>query len=241
MVQRNRLYFYFYFLRCFSIFCFSSFSHLYRGVSWCFFSLFSTPIDNNTWYARVGIFKCLIRYVFLSVRHCHDINFFINLLNKTKSYLALLLSFLIFCLGVTVLFLFIYFSLALFLYQNRFSSYTSNETPFLVSLHCLPGKSSLNYSVSRRFTLLTYIQSFICTSCIWNKILLIQSGDVELNRRPKKLSSLSFFYWNLNGIAAHDFEKISLIQSHALFCNIDIIFLSKTFLDSFIEIYFVGV
>ena len=95
--------------------------------------------------------------------------FFINLLNKTESYLALFLPFLIFCFGVTVLFLFIYFSLALFLYQNQFSSYTSNETSFLVSLHCLSGKSSLNYSVSCRFSLLTYIKPFICTSCIWNQ------------------------------------------------------------------------
>ena len=158
------------------------------------FLCFPMPIDNNIWYARVGIFNCLIRYVFPSVRHCRDINFFINLLNKTKSYLALLLSFLIFCLGVTVLFLFIYFSLALFLYQNQFSSYTSNETSFLVSLHCLSGKSSLNYSVSRRFSLLTYIQSFTCTSCNWNKILLIWSGDVELNPGPKKSSSLTFFH-----------------------------------------------
>ena len=149
--------------------------------------------------------------------------------------MALLLSILIFCLGVTVLFLFIYFSLALFLYQNRFSSYTSNETSFLVSLHCLSGKSSLNYSVSRPFSLLTYIQPFICISCIWNKIILIRSGDVELNPGPKKSSSLSFFHWNLNGIAAYDFAKISLIQSHPLLHNIDIIFLSETFLDSSIE------
>ena len=136
------------------------------------FLCFPMPIDNNIWYARVGIFNCLIRYVFPSVRHCYDIKFFINLLNKTKSYLALLLSFLIFCLGVTVLFLFIYFSLALFLYQNQFSSYTSNETSFLVSLHCLSGKSSLNYSVSCRFSLLTYIKPFNCASCIWNLILV---------------------------------------------------------------------
>ena len=177
-------------------------------------------------------FQLSEKIVFPSVRHCRDINFFINLLNKTKSYLALLLSFLIFCLGVTVLFLFIYFSLALFLYQNRFSSCTSNETSFLVSLHCLSGKSSLNYSVSRRFSFLTYIKSFVCTSCIWNKSLLIRSGDVELNPGPMKSSSLSFFHWNLNETAAHDFAKTSLIQSHALFYNINIIFLSETFLDS---------
>ena len=118
---------------------------------------FPMSIDNNTWYARVGIFNCLIRYASPTVRECRDIIFFINLLNKTKSYLALFLPFLIFCFGVTVLFLFIYFSFALFLYQNRFFSYTSNETFFLVSLHCLSGKSSLNYSVRCRFSLFTYL------------------------------------------------------------------------------------
>ena len=137
--------------------------------------------------------------------------------------------------GVAVLFLFNYFSLALFLYQNRFASYTSNETPFLVSLHCLSCKCSLNYSLSCWFSLLTYIQPFICASCIWNNILLIQSGYVELNPGPKKSSLLTFFHWNLNGIPAHDFAKVCLIQSHALFYNIDIIFLSETFLDLSIE------
>ena len=63
------------------------------------------------------------------------------------------------------------------------------------------------------------------------QILLIQPGDVELNPGPKKSSSLTFFPWNLNGIAAHDFAKISLIQCYALSCNTDIIFLSETFLD----------
>ena len=184
---------------------------------------------------KINIFNCLIKYVSSTVRHCRDINFFINLLNKTKPYLALFLSFLIFCFSVAVLFLFIYFSLAPFLYQNRFSHYTSNETSFLVSLHCLSGKSSLNYSVICRFSLLTYIKPFICASCIWNKILLIRSGYVELNPGPKKSSSLTFFHCNLNGIAAHDFAKISLIQSHALYYKIDIIFLSETFLDSSIE------
>ena len=139
-----------------------------------FFLLCFPMLIDKIWYARVRSFNCLIRYVSPTVRHCCNIIFFINLLNKTISYLKLFLSFLIFCLGVTVLFfLFIYFSLALFLYQNQFSSYTSNEISFLVSLNCSLGKSSLNYSVSCQFSLLTYIQPFICTSCIWNKILLI--------------------------------------------------------------------
>ena len=64
---------------------------------------------------------------------------------------------------------------------------------------------------------------------------MIRSGDVEWSPGPKKSSSLTFFHWNLNGIAAHNFAKMSLIQCHALSCNIDIIFLFETFLDSSIE------
>ena len=103
---------------------FNSFSHLYRAVSW---------------YARVDIFNSLIRYLSPTDWHCCDINFFINLLSKTKSYLALFLSFLIFCFGVQFFFYLSIFHL-LFFYQNRFSSHTSNETSFLVSLHCLSVK-----------------------------------------------------------------------------------------------------
>ena len=56
-----------------------------------------------------------------------------------------------------------------------------------------------------------------------------------MNPGPKKSASLTLFQWDLNGIAAHDFAKISLIQSYALSCNTDIIFFSETFLDSSIE------
>ena len=96
------------------------------------------------------------------------------------------------------------FFLLIFSYLALFLSFLT------FSLHCLWGKS-LNYSASCRFSLLTYIKPFICTSCIWNKILLIPSGDVELNPGPKKSSALTFFHWNLNETAAHDFAKISLI------------------------------
>ena len=60
-------------------------------------------------------------------------------------------------------------------------------------------------------------------------------GDVELNPGPKKSSSLSFLHRNINRIAAHDFSKLALIQSHAAAHNTDIIFLSETFLDSTTE------
>ena len=43
-------------------------------------------------------------------------------------------------------------------------------------------------------------------------------------------------YWNLNGLAAHDFVKIPLIEAFITTHNFDIICLSETFLDSNIDI-----
>ena len=43
--------------------------------------------------------------------------------------------------------------------------------------------------------------------------LLLRSGDVETNLGPKKSSVIKFCHWNLNGLAAHDFLKVSLIEA----------------------------
>ena len=45
----------------------------------------------------------------------------------------------------------------------------------------------------------------------------------EINPDPKQLS-LTFYHWKLNGIAAHDFIKISLLQGYITDRNFDIIF-----------------
>ena len=41
-----------------------------------------------------------------------------------------------------------------------------------------------------------------------------------------------FCHWNLNGLAAHEFVKIPLIEAIITTRNFDIISLSETFLDS---------
>ena len=46
-------------------------------------------------------------------------------------------------------------------------------------------------------------------------ILIICSGVTETNPGPKKYTTISFCYWNLNGIAAHKFSKVSLLQAMA--------------------------
>ena len=67
-------------------------------------------------------------------------------------------------------------------------------------------------------------------------MLLLQSGDIEINPGPMKSSKLNFCHWNLIGIAAHDFIKVPLIEAFIKANNIDIIWLSETFLDSTIPL-----
>ena len=64
-------------------------------------------------------------------------------------------------------------------------------------------------------------------------MLLLRSGDVETNPGPKKSSVIKFCHWNLNGLAAHDFLKVSLIEAFITTHNFDIICLLETFLDHF--------
>ena len=66
--------------------------------------------------------------------------------------------------------------------------------------------------------------------------LLLKSGDIESNPGPCNSSTLKFCHWNLNGLAAHEFTKLSLLEGYINVNDIDIICLSETFLDSSIPI-----
>ena len=58
--------------------------------------------------------------------------------------------------------------------------------------------------------------------------LLMQCGDTEVNPGPKYLS-LTFCYWKLNGLTAHDNIKISLLQAYVTQYNCDVIAYLKCF------------
>ena len=76
-------------------------------------------------------------------------------------------------------------------------------------------------------------------SFTFHHLLLLQSGDTEINPGPMKSSRLNFYHCNLNGIAAHDFVKLTLIEAFIKANSIDIIdiiSLSETFLDSTISL-----
>ena len=67
-------------------------------------------------------------------------------------------------------------------------------------------------------------------------LLLIVSGDVEKKPGPEEeKSDITFFQWNLNGLMAHNFVKVSLLQTLAVTTDYDIISLTETFLDSSID------
>ena len=85
----------------------------------------------------------------------------------------------------------------------------------------------------------TLFSTFVsCNLLYWLYILLISlSGDVELNPglKRKAIQTLSICHWNLDGICAHNFAKLSLLRAYVSAHKFDIICLSETYLDSSID------
>ena len=128
-----------------------------------------------------------------------------------------------------------YFEIFKFLYDHRLPNtidiYLSVYL-FLTQLH--------NYgfninTINFANVLLFKYFDFCCYALNLKRMLLLESGDIETNPGPRK-SFIKFCHWNLNGLAAHDFVKMPLIEAFIKTHNFDIICLSETFLDSSIDI-----
>ena len=79
--------------------------------------------------------------------------------------------------------------------------------------------------------------NYIFTICISITGILktqvqLKPGDIETNPGLKKSSAIKFFPWNLNGLTAHDFVQVPLIEASITMHNFDIACLPATFLDS---------
>ena len=85
----------------------------------------------------------------------------------------------------------------------------------------------------------SYEHPFCLRECFTKQLielLLILCGDVEQNPgAEKEKSHVTFCHWNLNGLMAHNFIKVSLLQTLAVTNDYDIICLAETFLDSSVE------
>ena len=74
-----------------------------------------------------------------------------------------------------------------------------------------------------------FVLAFLYISCF-----LLCHGDIESNPGPRKLkeNTLSICHWNLNGITAHNFSKLTKLNVYISTYKHDFICLSETYLDS---------
>ena len=122
------------------------------------------------------------------------------------------------------------------LFNNRLNK--RNKIIFPVYLSSDLSKS-LTCILSSHFRSAYQLCNFLLISvvlhCLYIKsFLLLKSGDIESNLGPS--STLKFCHWNLNGLAAHEFIKLSLLEGYINVNDTNIIYFSKTFLDSSIPI-----
>ena len=78
-------------------------------------------------------------------------------------------------------------------------------------------KSKLHFS-DYMLTIMYFLNNF-------KYLLLLLSGDIEVNLQ---YHNIKFCHWNLNGLAAHDFIKLPLMEAFIATSNFDIVCLSET-------------
>ena len=74
------------------------------------------------------------------------------------------------------------------------------------------------------FTIMYFVNNF-------KYLLLLLSGDVEINPDPKRSSNIKSCHWNLYGLTAH-FIKVPLVEAFITNNNFDIVCLPEPFLYS---------
>ena len=106
----------------------------------------------------------------------------------------------------------------------------------IVNMYVLSLKINIGSSimVAKSFNSCITLCNYIITICIsitsiLTAQVLLKSGNIETNPGPKKSSAIRFCHWNLNGLAAHDFVKVPLIEAFITAHNVDIVCLSETF------------
>ena len=148
------------------------------------------------WYARIGVYYSISRSSLCNYTR----NFKITFLNK--SYTVALI---VFCQYFLISFL---------------GKFLRNSYLLLNSVTCLSAKNAYQ-CFYRKLTAVIYMsnQRFYCKIMTLALIMLLIpcGGDIQTNPGPKKNTKISFCHWNLNGIATHNFSKVSLLQTMATF------------------------
>ena len=103
---------------------------------------------------------------------------------------------------------------------------------FLNSSFILRYRGTSESMTNSKLTFPDYMLTIMYLLSNFKHLLLLLSGDIEVNPGPKRSSNIKFGHWNINGVAAHDFIKVPLIKVFIKTSNFDIVCLSETLLDS---------
>ena len=115
-------------------------------------------------------------------------------------------------------------------------------TSFVVGAIAVPFKyiGIKNSMLFTRYTTLIFLILSRVTCTEYLKYLrfinILLCDDIETNSEHfNRCKSISFSHWNLNGLLACNREKFHLVEAFAVSKNIDIFFISETFLDSSVD------
>ena len=123
-----------------------------------------------------------------------------------------------------------FFTLRLLLPKQCFFVPISRSVLNINSINLIVVKKSNNSYVSPFFVAI--IKTWL--AAWFYRLLLLLSGDVELNPGPKcnYNNAFSIFHWNLNSTPAHNYDKVFLLKVYIAIHKFDIICISETYLGS---------
>ena len=171
------------------------------------------PLDNVTWYARTGVFQLTMFKSLQSFCFKPTINSY-NFTSLWSAWIFFLSYFNIAVnLGLTIC--------GLLPVSNCFSALRYSQI--------IPSKITTIFLL---FNLASHDDLFFKNLI---QLLLVCSGDIEINPGPKTKNQISFCHWNLNGLAAHNFAKVSPLQALSVTHDYNIICLLETFFHSSIS------
>ena len=120
-------------------------------------------------------------------------------------------------------------------YDASLYIYITLRFMYNIILHIIANRTLISRLLIMYLTPFTFVMQFcLFLNIIFDSYFLIRCGDIESNPGPRNTmyQSLSICHWNLNGIAAHNYIKLSMLEAYNSVYNHDVICLSETFLDS---------
>ena len=198
------------------------------------------PINSIQFRAEIGIFnnKCVrVKHlsITLSNKIYNEVNKLIYLLCNIDFCLFVLSLFILCLISPLIIFIFLIYPKPINLSNYLFITFLLINIllHFIFNLlWCFVVNHRAIIRFSRYFLIHYYFYFQICIFIPFIRYSLIVCGDIESNPGPVNSHNLTICHWNLNGLAAHNFLKVSLLEAYNAVNKFDIICISETLLDS---------